>query len=126
MCPIHVLRLYDILVESLGTVFSARHYPLARPFLVASEKADVIDSYNSIFEQVLSSVPNTVWSQPHDEKAQMSVSEKDYQRRCQQQLAEEYMANVDVHHKDCLVSRLLQECLGWSVKSVRSSSFLAR
>jgi TPR repeat protein len=119
-------RLYDILVESLGIVFSARLFPLARPFLVASEKGDVIDSYNSIFEQVLSRVPNTAWSQTHDDKAHMSGSEKDYQRRCQQQLAEEYMANTDRHHKDPLLSRLLQECLGWSVKSVRSSAFLAR
>lgn len=107
-------------------VFSARLYPLTCPFLVTGEKGDVIDSYSSIFEELVVGPPSTMWSASVEDKMHLSGSEKEHQRRLQQQLAEEYIINVDSHHKEVLVSKLLQECLGWRAKSVRSSAFLAR
>ena len=118
MCA-YVCRLYDVLVESLGTVFSARQYPLVGLF--TQECADSVDTYNSLFEQLVEGASST-WSAASD----MSPSENEHQRRCQQQMAEDYLFHLDVHHKDCLMSRLVQECLGWTVKSVRSSALLAR
>jgi hypothetical protein len=70
-------RLYDILVESLGCLFSSPSYPLHEPFsfsrlsnrasstsgsgMNSADTGGLLDSYNSLYDQTISSPSSELW-----------------------------------------------------------------
>jgi hypothetical protein len=50
------------------------------------------------------------------------ISERQEQRR----IAEDYLDNLPLHHRDEIICQLVRDCLGWTSRSLRSSFLLSR
>lgn len=137
------------MVESLGSLFSCANYPHQDPFAPArlnsktsgvtgmssSNTGGSLDSYNSLYDQTVSSPLSELWpfssntleNDRHSYQLYESSYNQDIEHRQQyQQLAEDYMFNLHQHHRVPIICRLLQDCMDLEMKSTRSSSFLAR
>lgn len=145
-----IFRLYDILVESLGCLFSSPNFPLHDPFsfsrlpnrasvgggMSSADTGGLLDSYNSLYDQTISSPSSELWpyhgsgddigKQLQSQSFDVNYDQDSENRQQYQQVAEDYMFNLHQHHRDPMICRLLQDCMDWELKSTKSSAFLAR
>jgi hypothetical protein len=149
-----VCRLYDIIVESLGCLFSSPNFPLHDAFafsrltnrtatgMSSADTGGLLDSYNSLYDQTIASPFSELWPFSGSASAisadgsfgqnnpfffELNEEQGHSENRHQyQQVAEDYMFNSHPHHREPMICRLLQDCMDWELKSTKSSAFLAR
>lgn len=104
----------------------------------SADTGGLLDSYNSLYDQTISSPSSELWpySFPSSassaslngspDQAAVTGVRSDEHRQQYQQIVEDYMFNLHHSHRDPIICRLLQDCLDWELKSTKSSAVLAR